>query len=126
MTRLFACAAAAAALLGLAAGPASAHVRLLGSEPRAGASLAAAPARLVLQFSEVPRLAGTGVELTGPDGRARLLQPLARDRRDVRRVSAPLPAGLGPGLYVVRWRALSPDAHRTRGELSFRVGGPAR
>ncbi len=30
--------------------------------------------------------------------------------------------GAPPGRYLVRWRALSPDAHRTRGEFAFTIG----
>ena len=121
MTSCIARVAAVAALLTVPALPASAHVRLLASEPASGATVARAPRELVLHFNEVPRLAGTGVQLTGPDGRPTLLQPLRKDAKDVRQVVAPLPAAMGPGQYLVRWRALSPDAHRTQGQLSFRV-----
>jgi methionine-rich copper-binding protein CopC len=108
-------------LASLAAGGAQAHARLVEASPPQGAILAQAPGRLWLRFNEVVRVAGSGVQLTGPDGRARLLDPLTQDPKDARAVLAPLPAGLAPGRYLVRWRALSPDAHRTQGEFAFTI-----
>jgi methionine-rich copper-binding protein CopC len=107
----------------LAAGAAEAHALLVKAAPADGETLARAPDRLWLRFNEVVRLAGTGVEITGPDGRSRLLGPLAKDPKDVRALYAPLPANLAPGRYQVRWRALSPDAHKTRGQFAFVVKG---
>ncbi len=103
------------------AGPALAHVQLERADPRVGSTVAAAPPRLWLRFNEVPRLTGTGVQLVAPQGAPVLLQPLTADPKDVRAVYAPLPAGLAPGRYQVRWRALSPDAHHTQGDFSFTV-----
>ncbi len=108
--------------LALTASQALAHVRLEKADPRVGSTVAAAPARLWLRFNEVPRLTGTGVQLVAPKGAPLLLQPLTADPKDVRAVYAPLPAGLAPGRYQVRWRALSPDAHHTQGDFSFTVG----
>ena len=109
------------ALLSLAAGPALAHAHLQASEPRAGAVLVQAPTRLRLRFNEIVRLPGTGVELVDPDGHTRRLDLLIRDPTDDFSVLSPLPAGLAPGPYVVRWRALSPNAHRTQGDFGFTV-----
>jgi methionine-rich copper-binding protein CopC len=35
------------------------------------------------------------------------------------RVSLPT---LEPGIYIVQWRALTPDTHRTEGAFIFRIG----
>ena len=102
-------------------GPAFAHAQLVKADPQVGSTMAAAPARLWLRFDQVPRLAGSGVELVGPKGPPMLLEPLSADPKDVRGVFAPLPASLAPGRYQVRWRALSPDAHHTQGDFSFTV-----
>ena len=108
-------------LLMLTAGPALAHAHLQASEPSAGAVLVQPPARLRLRFNEIVRLPGTGVELAYPDGRTRRLGPLTRDPGDVFAVLSLLPPGLAPGRYAIRWRALSPNAHRTRGDFGFTV-----
>ena len=120
MQRLILCALAA---LVLSSGQALAHAQLVKADPRVGSTVAAPPTRLWLRFSQVLRLAGSGVELVTPDGRTLLLSPLAQDPSDVRAVIAPLPANLPAGHYRVRWRALSPDAHRTQGDFSFTIIG---
>jgi methionine-rich copper-binding protein CopC len=116
-------AVALALLLGLTAQTAQAHALLVKADPRVGSTVNGAPPRLWLKFTEVPRLNASGVQLTWPDGQARLLQPLAQDQADVRAVLAPLPR-LGPGRYHVLWRVLSPDGHRTQGTFSFDVKAP--
>ncbi len=110
---------AAAGAAVLAATPAFAHVQLISATPKVGSTIAAAPAQLRLRFNQIPRLVGTGVQLIGPSGPPALLTPLSADPKDPRFVSAPLPANLRPGRYQVRWRALSPDAHKTAGDFSF-------
>ncbi len=109
-------------LLSLTAGQALANAQLQASEPRDGAVLAQAPSKLRLRFTEIVRLPASGVQLTYPDGRRRLLRPLVQDPRDLLSVLAPLPAGLPPGRYVVGWRALSPVAHHTHGSFTFVIG----
>ena len=99
-----------------------AHAHLEKADPRVGSTVQAPPARLWLRFNEVIRPNASGVQLVAPDGKATLLS-LSRDPKDSRAVVAPLPAGLAPGKYLVRWRALSPDGHRTQGDFSFSVKG---
>jgi hypothetical protein len=118
MRRIFTC---SLLLLSLTSGRALANAHLEASEPSAGAVLAQPPGWLRLRFDEFVRLPGTGVELISPDGRVRLLGPLAHDPADFRGVLSPLPPGLVPGRYVIRWRALSSNAHRTRGDFAFTV-----
>jgi len=117
MARILALAAALAALA--AAGSAMAHAQLVKADPAVGSIVRASPTRLWLRFNQVARLAGTGVELVGPDGKAWALTPLVQDPGDVRAIVAPLPAPLPPGRYSVRWRALSPDAHHSQGQFAF-------
>ena len=109
------------ASLALSAGQAFAHAQLMRADPRVGSTVTAAPERLWLRFDQVLRLGGSGVELVAPDGRATVLSPLKQDPKDMRAVIAPLPSGLQPGRYQVRWRALSPDAHHTQGDFSFTI-----
>ncbi len=108
-----------ALILSLMAGRAFAHAQLVKADPPVGSTLAAAPTRLWLRFNEVLRLAGSGVQLTRPDGPTVTLSPLRQDPKDVRAVIAPLPSDLPAGRYLVRWKALSPDAHHTQGSFSF-------
>ncbi len=115
-------AVALAAVAVLVPAQALAHAQLVRAEPRVGSAVPIPPARLWLKFTEVPRLAASGVQLTFPDGRAKVLQPLTQDPKDVRAVNAPLPP-LGPGRYRVLWKVLSPDGHRTQGGFAFTVGG---
>lgn len=116
-----------ASLLALAAGgEASAHAQLVRADPRVGAVLSAPPARIWLKFNEVVRLPASGVMLISPGGGSAVLAPLTHDPADPRAIIAPAPKDLGPGAYQVKWRALSPDGHRTQGDFTFTVGGPGK
>ncbi len=110
-------------LLALTGGRAFAHAALVKADPAPGAAVAPAPTRLWLKFTQVIRLPMSGVELVSPAGKSQLLVPVQRDPADTRAVFAPLPARLPAGRYQVRWRALSPDAHHSKGDFSFVVKG---
>jgi len=103
------------------AGAALAHAHLVRSIPAANSTISAAPNRLWLTFTVAIRPTVSGVRLTGPDGRRTMLSPLTWDPRDIETVSAPLPARLAPGRYLVEWSALDPNAHRTRGAFAFTI-----
>ena len=103
------------------AGEALAHARLVKANPAVGSTVSAPPTHLWLKFNEVIRPAASGVKLTGPDGQGTVLSPLTKDPKDPAAVSAPTPANLGPGLYKVEWKALSPDGHHTQGAFGFTV-----
>lgn len=104
---------AAALVLPLAA---AAHARLMGTSPSAGASLAAAPQTLTLDFNESVQLAALKVSESGKE------VPVAFDRSAASpHVVVKLPA-LGPGTYQVRWGALTvDDGHVVKGSFSFVV-----
>ncbi len=95
---------------------AAAHARLLGSSPAAGASLAAAPAKLTLEFNENVHLAVLKVSEDGKE------MSVAYDRAaSTPHVVVALPA-LGPGTVEVRWSALTvDDGHVVKGSFSFVV-----
>ena len=103
----------------LAAGPAFAHAELDRAEPRVGATVATAPAAVVLGFSDDLLAEGSsgsvhdstgarvdvgGLKITGPASRASL-----RLRK------------LGAGDYIVRWRARTDDGATTQGRFIFTV-----
>jgi methionine-rich copper-binding protein CopC len=103
-----------ALLLGCS-GAALAHVHLHDSSPADGSRLAAAPAALVLSFSEPAQL--TALSLQQEQGRSWKLSTPSEAQL---RLSVPLPP-LAPGSYRLRWRALSRDGHVVPGEIRFSI-----
>ncbi|MCI0687821.1 MAG: copper resistance protein CopC/CopD [Sporichthyaceae bacterium] len=108
-------------LLGVAAAtPAAAHAVLIGSDPVAGQRLDAAPARVLLSFSEP--VGSATVTVLGPDGAPVTAgEPSFVDPAH-RQVATELRTGLPDGVYVVSWRVVSADSHPVRGGFSFGVG----
>ena len=106
----------------LAAGAASAHAVLRGSDPASGASLGKAPEKVTLTFTEPADLSLSSVHVldaTGKaveSGKARSVpgKPLALE----------VPLGQLPnGAYTVSWRTVSrSDGHLTSGSFAFGVG----
>jgi copper resistance protein C len=116
---------AAALLLGLAltgAGPAAAHAIVVTSEPAAGASLAATPRQVTIRFNSRLDHARSRLLLIGADNAP---TPLAiAEGGDPVVVTAPLPAGLAPGEWRLRWQVLAIDGHITRGDIPFTLKAP--
>jgi copper resistance protein C len=112
-------AAAAGAFLALAAS-AEAHALLEHARPAAGAVLNTAPSELRLSFSERVEPALCSVALADEAGHAlALAAPVAT--AGARTLVARIDTTLAPGLYRVRWRAVSVDTHVTEGAFSFRI-----
>lgn len=103
--------------------PAAAHNSLTGSDPRDGARLAKAPARVELRFLARLDPKTTKITLTGPDN-----MPAARGGPtfDGSRVRVALLPGRA-GLYTVGYEITSSDGHPIRGEVRFTLttGTPA-
>ena len=108
-------------LLTAFAGPASAHAALESTVPSAGASLALAPVRIELRFSEHIRVVSGGVRLIDESGR-RIDRTDAVVEKGVPDVVALCVPQLHDGAYVVSWRVVSADGHPVRGAFTFRVG----
>jgi hypothetical protein len=110
--------------LGFAPG-AFAHAFLQHASPRVGSTVAQAPKRVTLHFSEalepafstVQVMDAAGHRVDGRDGKV--------DAQDPASLGVSLPA-LGPGKYRVKWRVLSTDTHVTQGDFTFEVGPSAR
>lgn len=104
---------------------ADAHALLSSSVPADGATVAEAPAELLMTFSEAldPSLSVVGIldssgELVGA-GRA---ESVSGNRARVRVALGELPQGV----YTATWRVTSPsDGHTTVGAVAFGVGVPA-
>jgi copper transport protein len=94
-----------------------AHAHLLRAVPADGSVLQAAPARVVLTFSEAARLTALWVAPLG--GTRQRIAPLPTDA--AAEISVALPP-LVPGRYVLSWRVVGSDGHVVPGELHFTLG----
>ncbi|PZR53558.1 copper resistance protein CopC [Xylanimonas oleitrophica] len=103
------------------AAPASAHDRLLSSDPADGATLDAAPASVTLTYSAelLPTGAQVVVTADGTDVGVTDVQVAGTD------VVAALPAGLPAGAYEVAWRVVSSDGHPIDGTTTFTLTAQA-
>jgi methionine-rich copper-binding protein CopC len=106
----------ALALLSVLAVPASAHARLVKSNPSAGAKVSS-PAHIILRFSEALEPAFSGALLLDKDGRNISGEPV--------KIDGPLmtltPDHLAAGVYHVSWHSVGHDTHRLDGDFSFTV-----
>ena len=98
---------------------ASAHARLIRSDPKAGATVAA-PKALKLSYSESIVAAKSSVSVTGPGG-AVATGALAVDPASPRNVTVPVTAALKPGAYKVHWTMTTEDTHTMKGDFGFSV-----
>ncbi len=103
------------------ASPAAAHDVLVGSDPAEGASLAAAPAQVVLRFNSNPQPGFATVAVLGPDGAAWQAGEPRVEGTDVTVALRPL----GPaGRYEVQYRVVSSDGHPIKGVVGFTLTQP--
>lgn len=106
----------AAVLLALLGIPASAHARLLASDPADAATVDSAPLEVVLRFSEEVSADFASVEVTAPDGsRVDAEEPAVRGDHVYTRL-LPLTQ---PGAYTVSYRVVSADSHPIEGTTTF-------
>lgn len=95
-----------------------AHALLVSSTPAANATVHGGSVAIELRFNS--RVDGQrsmlGIEVAGGSGKADVV-------RDAQHSETTLNAhaSLQPGHYVIRWQALAPDGHITRGEIPFTV-----
>lgn len=103
-------------------GAAKAHAEPDEIRPGDGAVLTSLPAEVEIVMSQelARREGGSDIDVIGPDGAEVTTEPATLDLEDRRRLSVPLPSGLQPGTYTVRWKSLSAeDGDPADGELSF-------
>jgi LPXTG-motif cell wall-anchored protein len=103
---------------------ASAHAKLVSSDPAAGAKLTAAPAKVTLVFSEEisEKADESNVTVTDEQGNEVGKGGLDNTDLDHKTQTATLKAGLGDGIYTVKWNALTPDDKgHTEGTFAFGV-----
>lgn len=111
---------AGALALSLAASMALAHAHLRRAVPADGGVVTAAPANVVLTFSEPARLTVCWLQ-KGEGAKQKIeLPPTA----PAQQISVPMPR-LEPGTYVLSWRVIGDDAHIVPGQIQFTVAAPA-
>ena len=103
------------AILVLAASPAFAHAKLIGSDPVANASVKS-PTMIKLTFSETLEPAFSTASLSDSAGKA---MPVPKSVGGA--TITLLPIGLKPGAYHVNWRAVGHDTHKLSGSFGFKV-----
>lgn len=120
--------AAAPLLLALAAltlgvpRAASSHAIVLESSPVHDAVLARAPRQITLRFNSRIEKRFTRLTLAQADqAPVPVALPDGEPEATPDRLMIPL-RGLGPGVYVLRYRVLAVDGHITEGALRFTVG----
>jgi copper transport protein len=113
--------AAAAALVVLWAGPASAHALVKSSDPANGAELASSPSRVVIEFTERPDVRLTVVHVLNSSGASVEKGEPAAVPANADAVQVAVPT-LPKGVYTVTWRTVSrDDGHVTAGSYSFGI-----
>ena len=125
MTRRIAGALLIALALSLALfGVASAHAKLVSSDPAAGANLTATPAKVTLKFSEEISDKATDSFFTVTDEKGAEVGKGTLDNTDVDHatLSGALNSGLGSGVYTVTWQTITPDDQgKSQGSFTFGV-----
>ncbi|MBN6055352.1 copper resistance protein CopC, partial [Nonomuraea sp. RK-328] len=95
---------------------------LISSDPKDGATLSAAPARITLVFDQAVRQGYAQVGVTAPDGAAMADGAASVAAEKVTVKVRPLTAA---GAYVVGYRILSADGHPVTGKITFRLTASA-
>lgn len=110
---------AAAALIGFSQ-TAGAHAFLDHASPRVGSVVHGSPAEVKVWFTEELEPAFSSLQVFDQGGKEidRKDKQLDSSDRTAIRVSVPR---LAPGMYQVKWRALSVDTHVTEGDFKFEV-----
>lgn len=97
-----------------------AHAHLDRSSPAAGSTVPQAPTEVMLWFTEALEAKFSTVEVRDAKGTAMQAGPATGVSGNTAQLRVPLKP-LPPGTYTVKWRVLSVDTHRSRGDFTFRV-----
>jgi len=98
-----------------------AHARLTGAVPMPNAVVNGSPHYIRLQFSEriEPRL--SAISLADGAGHKLALGRPESEGNNGKVLTARINGTLGAGVYLVGWRAVSTDTHKTQGAFTFTV-----
>jgi copper transport protein len=108
--------------LALPASPASAHAGLVRTSPVQGSVVPAAPAEVIVTFSENVTLVPGKTKVIGPDGRTIDKGGATVAGRDVR---IPVRTDVPKGTYLVSYRVISADSHPVGAGFTYSVGAPS-
>ena len=105
----------------LAATSASAHPKLVKSDPAADAKVVTSPKELRLSFNEelVPKF--SSAEIKDQNGQKVEIGTATADHLDKKQLVVPLAKPLTAGKYKVVWHAVAADSHRVEGSYSFTI-----
>jgi hypothetical protein len=112
---------ASAALALSGAGAAFAHAQLKTASPAVNGAVTAPPSEVTLNFSEKLEAAFSTVIVRDAVGKRVNKADAQVDKTD-RTIMRVAVDPLTPGIYIVEWRALTADTHKTEGAFVFRVG----
>ena len=112
-------ACAAFALAGAEA--AFAHAQLKQATPAVGGAVDSAPTEVTLNFSEKLEPSFSTIIVRDAMGKRVNKDDAQVDKADRTVMRATLDS-IQPGIYIVEWRALTADTHKTEGAFIFRVG----
>jgi methionine-rich copper-binding protein CopC len=99
-----------------------AHAELKQATPAVDGTVQPAPTEVTLKFSERLENAFTTVIVRDAVGKRVDKADGQIDKSDRTVIRTSLQPSLSPGTYIVEWRALTTDTHRTEGAFIFRVG----
>ena len=112
---------AASAVLALSgSGAAFAHAQLKTATPAVGGAVPEAPTEVTLNFSEKLEASFSTAVVRDAVGKRVNKADAQLDKADrtIMRVGVD---ALTPGIYIVEWRALTADTHKTEGHFNFTV-----
>ncbi|MBC9728435.1 copper resistance CopC/CopD family protein [Streptomyces sp. TRM68367] len=107
-----------------AAGPASAHAALTGSDPRQGAVVDKAPSRVSLTFSEQVSMSDDSLRVLDPKGER--VDSGGPSNVSGTTYAVRLHSGLPDGTYTVAYQVVSADSHPVAGAYTFSIGAPSK
>jgi copper resistance protein C len=111
---------AAAALALAATSLAFAHAMPTRQEPAAGATVAATPSKVAIDFDDRLEPAFSSINVTDAQGKSVVSGKSAVDTANPKHMSVSV-GTLAPGKYTVAWVAVATDGHRTQGRYTFSV-----
>src|SRR6202140_4388798 len=112
----------ASAVMALSGGGAAfAHAQLKTATPAVNGVATPAPSEVTLNFSEKLEAAFSTVIVRDAVGKRVNKADAQVDKAD-RTIMRVALDPLTPGVYIVEWRALTADTHKTEGAFVFRVG----
>jgi methionine-rich copper-binding protein CopC len=114
----------ASAVLALSGARAAfAHAQLKTATPAVNGAVTAAPSEVTLNFNEKLEATFSTVIVRDAVGKRVNKADAQVDKSDRTTMRVALdPLTLTPGIYIVEWRALTADTHKTEGAFIFRVG----